>query len=369
MTRCCFAINGNMWTRANTTAKYRYPFHVDYQDMTTVRFAATTAMLSSSDESGAARYSFHRDHDMTTIALAHCDGVQGDNSLQGLRGVERIPETSAPSILVSFFYLDKFIACRDRYCIRDWVMDSGAFSAWNSGVSIDLGKYIETCQKLLAEDPLLKEVFALDVIGDWRAGMKNLEAMWDAGVPAIPTFHPKDEPWELLRDLAAQYPKLALGGLVGLNKKLKRKLVEQCFARAWPKKIHGLGIASEDLIMSFPFHSVDATNWEMMPCAFGNWKSFGAMSVRGSKQNLRAEIEWYLALERRARARWEREMKQLDELAPDLTIRLVVGGNLSSKHYVEKSLVAPDSAGPDVRLALSGDSIGSSAANRMYGRK
>jgi hypothetical protein len=68
--------------------------------------------------------------------------------------------------------------------------------------------------------------------------------------------------------------------------------------------------------MALPWHSVDATNWELAPCKFGRWRSFGGakLSVRGGKQNLRAEVDWYLALERRARARWHRQMQELDAL-------------------------------------------------------
>jgi len=85
-----------------------------------------------------------------------------------------------PALLISFFYLDPFLKNQHLYCYRDWAMDSGAFSAKNSGVEIDLNKYIETCKRLLAEDQTLTEVYALDVIGDWKASIKNCEIMWAA---------------------------------------------------------------------------------------------------------------------------------------------------------------------------------------------
>jgi hypothetical protein len=82
----------------------------------------------------------------------------------------------------------------------------------------------------------------------------------------------------------------------------------------WPKKIHGFGFGSETLILALPWHSVDATNWESGPCRWGNWKKYGRMSVRGSYQNLRGEVEFYLDVERRARVKWRKQMQQLDEL-------------------------------------------------------
>ena len=238
-----------------------------------------------------------------SVRLAHTPGAQGDNSLAGQRGVDQIPEGSAPALLVSYFYLAPFEKNRHRFRFRDWALDSGAFSAHNSGATIDLGAFADAALRLLAEDPLLAEVYSLDVIGDWRASLRNTEELWRRGVPAIPTFH-FGEPEDVLLSLARDYPKVAIGGAVGLELRKKRRFAEQCFARVWPKKLHGFGYGSKRDIMDLPWHSVDATNWEMGPCAWGVWRSLGVVSVRGSTQNLRAEVEWYLDLERKARRKW-----------------------------------------------------------------
>lgn len=254
-------------------------------------------------------------HLAPSVRLAHVPGAQGDNNLLGQRGVEQLPVESAPALLVSYVYLPQFLENRSRYSYRDWVLDSGAFSAHNSGTEIILQDYINCCKELLASDPTLTEVFALDVIGDWKTGVKNCEEMWKQGVHAIPAFH-YGEPWDLLKGLAKDYPKIALGGCVG--KRDKDKFAGQCFARVWPKKIHGFGFGSEKSLMLYPWHSVDATNWEIGPCKYGRWAAFGnaSISVRGSKQNLRAEVEWYLELERKARVKWKKEMALLAGVEP-----------------------------------------------------
>jgi len=225
-----------------------------------------------------------------------------------------------PALLVSYVYLKPFLANRHRYHYRDWVLDSGAFSAHNSGTEIRLQDYIDTCKRLTAEDPTMTEVYSLDVIGDWKASLKNCEEMWRQGVQAIPCYH-VGEPESALKGMARDYPKIALGGCVGFRG--KDGFASQCFARVWPKAIHGFGFGTEESIMNVPWHSVDATNWEIGPCKFGRWKAFGTMSVRGSKQNLRAEVEWYLALERRAQERWKKEMLQITRQGPDLRMALV----------------------------------------------
>ena len=236
-----------------------------------------------------------------TVRLSHHVGAQGDNCLMA-------GDEIRPALLVSYVYLQPFLKNRHRYSYRDWAMDSGAFSAHNSGTEIKLDDYIAQCKELMASDPTLTEIFSLDVIGDAKESMRNAYKMRDAGIAAIPCYH-VGEPEKVLRELAKEFPKIALGGAVGYADKLA--WAKQCFARVWPKQIHGFGFGGEKAIMALPWHSVDATNWEIAPCKFGTWKTFGKMSVRGSQQNLRVEVEWYMGLEERARQRWANEMKLL----------------------------------------------------------
>jgi hypothetical protein len=260
--------------------------------------------------------------------LAHKE-AQGDGTLTGDgyggKKVPQIERQKAPPLLVSYYYIKPFLQNKGAYCYRDWVMDSGAFSAHNSGAKIDLSEYVDKCLELLSTDPGLTEVFALDMIPKSadpkhvaeasELSIRNCEEMWRQGVPAIPCFH-LGEPEECLMHIAKQYPKIAFGGMVGAGDDRKRAFIEQCFARVWPKKVHGFGVSSESLVYGFPFHSVDATNWEIGPCAFGNWQKFGAMSVRGSNQDLRSQVYHYLDMEAKARVRWRKEMALLDALPP-----------------------------------------------------
>jgi len=219
-----------------------------------------------------------------------------------------------PSLLCSYWYLDKLFANRDNLFFEDWVMDSGAFSAKNSGKDIDLQEYTECCHRLLKSDSKLNEVFALDVIGDSKASLKNCEYMWRHGVPAIPTFHYGSDYSELIQ-IAKQYPKIALGGAVGMVSPKRLKWARYCFSIVWksvgPTKIHGFGFGAEMLAMGCPFHSTDATTWEFGPLRFGRWPTFGVLPTRGGKQNLRAEVLTNLKLQRKVRNRWSAEMDKI----------------------------------------------------------
>lgn len=231
--------------------------------------------------------------------------------INGIATVEKRTLTAdrpLASLLISYATcLESFLKKRTAIAFRSWVLDSGAFSAFNSGKSIDLGQYIAVCQKLMAEDPQFEEIFSLDVIGDWRQSIANAETMWKAGVPAIPTFHFGSPP-EALRDLAAAAPKIALGGVAKTKKQVRGKWMEQCFSRVWPHKIHGFGIGDEESIMRFPFHSCDATSWYLQPSAYGLTKAWGKLpglrALVSNNVNVRSQVDHYLALETLAQKRW-----------------------------------------------------------------
>jgi hypothetical protein len=233
------------------------------------------------------------------------------------------PAKRLPALLISYAYLKPFLKNRHRYHFRDWVMDSGAFSAANSGTVIELADYVKVCHELMKTDPTLVEIFALDVIGNPKASEANAAAMWKEGIPAIPCFH-YGEPESALLEMAAKYPKIAIGGVAYKRGASKVRWAEQVFARVWPKKIHGFAFASEDAIMALPFHSVDASSWEIGACGFGNWKQFGHLTVRGSNQDLRGEVDAYLDIEARARIRWAKQMAELQDDTEAPHVRLAV---------------------------------------------
>jgi len=220
-------------------------------------------------------------------------------------------QSSRPALLVSFVYLRPFLKIQRELSYRDWVMDSGAFSVRHSGATIDLQQYIDTVKALQATDPTLTEVFALDVIGDWRAGLRNTEEMWRQGVRAIPCFH-CGEPEDVLRGIARDYPKIAVGNppLKG-PKKIHWAL--QCLSRVWPKPVHGFGFGGA-AVLDVPFHSTDATNWEAGPTRFGNWQSLPGLSWRGGKQDIRGEVLHHLKIEAEARRKWRADMITLEDM-------------------------------------------------------
>jgi len=220
-----------------------------------------------------------------------------------------------PALLQSFAYLDCYVKWRPTAKFRDWALDSGAFTAFGANATISLKDYTDRARTLLEVDPKLVEVFSLDVIGDWRQGLKNCQAMWKAKVPAIPCFH-YGEPDDLLLGLARDYPKIALGGMVGVSMPKKIAWAKDCVFKVWPKAVHGFGQGSRDSLLSVPWHSTDASNWQIGPTRFGSWPNnmFGRrFSVPNSDSlDLRICVKYFLDLEDESRRRWANEMKEVD---------------------------------------------------------
>ncbi len=177
--------------------------------------------------------------------------------------------------------------------------------------------------------------------------------MKNNGIEAMPVFHIGDD-WDILIEYAKNWDKVGLSCRFGEPQKESYRFYDQCFARIWPKKTHSFGWVDEKMLMRYPFHSSDSSSWEVGPCGFANWKYFGKMSVRGASQNLRTQVDWYLALEERLRYRWRREMEQLNSLP--LTLRLAVDANAAGGKRATTAI----GKSPEVRLAHGGDATADS---------
>ena len=233
-----------------------------------------------------------------------------------------------PAILASAAYLKGFERVRHRIGFRDWAMDSGAYTFFNSGRQQNLDTYIATCLRL-KDDPALVEIYALDDMGgEWRQTLRNTQLMWAQGIQAIPTFH-VGEPWDVLRGYAADFPKVALGGMsnreaglssskrTGMHWQQKVRWCTEAFSHIWPKKVHGFGCGAKKLLLKVPFHSVDASSWVIGP-AMGRWTFLtdrtsknAYLGIRDAKMTRRAEVEWSLRMEREIQSRWQRELESL----------------------------------------------------------
>ena len=96
----------------------------------------------------------------------------------------------------------------------DLFLDSGAYSAYSQGISINLDDYIA----FIKENISSLNVYAnLDVIGDPAKTWQNQRLMERAGLNSLPTFHYNENERWLRKYLDKGYDYIALGGMVPIS--------------------------------------------------------------------------------------------------------------------------------------------------------
>jgi hypothetical protein len=219
------------------------------------------------------------------------------------------------NILTSFAFKDKVDTYIDALPRARLMLDSGAYTAWSCGQTVDINALIE-----YARHPRWSEVVALDVIGDADASVRNAITMKEAGLDVMPVFHIGD-PIEHLLFYKSNFSKVGLSCRFGEPLHESLAFIRKCFAVAWPYRFHSFGWVSEKVLRKFPFDSADASTW-VNPHRFGAVKPCGdSMSggMRGQSFKLKRErsgnidlwmvVERYKTLERSLEQQWRRELK------------------------------------------------------------
>lgn len=239
-----------------------------------------------------------------------------------------------PALLVAYQQLAAFQRHRATMFHRDWVLDSGAFSALYTDDRVVLEEYVESIQKEMAGPNPPATVFALDVIGDPDATFKNAVRMRKLlGFEAVPCFHSGERLSHLDR-LAGEFDRLALGGVAKARVTFKRAFARECLRRVWPKWVHGFGYGNPSVVLVAPFASVDASSWIVSAQKYGKWNMLdghGAQVWLRTKAMSDAtyctQVEFFIDLERQMSATWRRH---LDEIGVKrAAARLVVTGKNS----------------------------------------
>ncbi len=137
------------------------------------------------------------------------------------------------------------------------MLDSGAFTAWTKGISINMEELISFIEKIRPEFAI-----QLDVIGDEEATWKNYKKMMKK-VNVLPVIHYMASEKHIKRVFEHDY--VCLGGLVPYAKKKKELKAWldyiYSFKKAHEKRIHCLGITTQNILQKYPFYSADSTAW------------------------------------------------------------------------------------------------------------
>ncbi len=149
-------------------------------------------------------------------------------------------------------------------------LDSGAYSAYTQGSTIDINKFCSYCHR---NADIIHQVSVLDVIDftDRQAAVRksweNLKEMERQGVNTLPCYHFGETP-DALQYYVKNYPYITIGGLVGASTRQLQTWLDE----VWDKyltddngvpltKVHGFGITSLPLMRRYPWYSVDSSTW------------------------------------------------------------------------------------------------------------
>lgn len=165
------------------------------------------------------------------------------------------------------------------------LLDSGAYSVWTRGKTINIRSYIGFIRdhaELIGHYANLdvvpgspnRKCTASELAKAAKESYRNLQIMKDAGLRPIPVFHQGENfTWlEKLIDDGEEY--IGLGGLLGVTIRQRIDWLDQCFtlltdAKGRPLlKVHGFGTTSFAILKRYPWHSVDSTVW-VKPGGYG----------------------------------------------------------------------------------------------------
>ena len=207
----------------------------------------------------------------------------------GLTTQQRIEEYGAPvSVLQPYDVLAKKGITRLSWWDK-FFLDSGAFTISQKGGEINVYDYIAFVKEWEKEI----DVYAsLDVVGDGEASYRNWRIMLDAGLNPLPVFH-DGEPLDILFEYAKVTNYIGLGAVAFKSTKRRMIFFDQVFSLfPDPSKVgfHGFGVMSEDLLLRYPWRSVDATTVLLFACNGAIlYPGYGAIRINPnvSKKDLR----------------------------------------------------------------------------------
>lgn len=196
--------------------------------------------------------------------------------------------------------LENYLVFRKRGSVTvppfcaDFFLDSGAFSAFTQGITIDTNDYGRFAKNNLTK---LFVYANLDVIGNSEATWKNQLELEKFGLRPLPTFHYKsDIKW--LEFYCQRYDYIALGGLVPIagNKQLLFSWLDTCWRTIYKTntntKVHGFGVFNENIIKRYPWFSVDSSSLHLIARYGGIYTPQGSLKINPEVNH--QDKKWFL---------------------------------------------------------------------------
>lgn len=216
--------------------------------------------------------------------------MEGQKRYENLTEFEQGLTHNLPNILESYHYVkkQKYVDAMRANGAKVF-LDSGAFSAFTLGATLNLDEYCQYIRDnidiIRVEDGVLM-ASVLDGIGDPLKTWENQRAMELQGIKPLPCFHAGEDE-RYLEWYVQNYEYITLGGMVGTSTKQLRIWLDRIWNRYLTDgsgrariKVHGFGITSIPIMESYPWYSCDSSSW-IQSTAFGTvvTPEYGPISV------------------------------------------------------------------------------------------
>ena len=164
------------------------------------------------------------------------------------------------NILIAYPYFSKAVIKKLREmerCEYRLIVDSGAFTAWNTGKKIELDDYCKFLDSISEFAPY--RAVQLDVFGDPEKSWVNYKIMKERGYETMPVFT-RGESLETLELMYNETDYIMLGGVVVREK--NKNYVKWFLNRNNGRKCHWLGFVNMPFIKHYKPESVDSSAWK-----------------------------------------------------------------------------------------------------------
>lgn len=225
--------------------------------------------------------------------------------------IKVIKEVKPKNLLLSYHYwknksLESFIE-EIGYKPRI-LLDSGAWSAYTSGKTINIDDYIKYIKKNKAH---IWHYIALDVIGDSGRTYTQYLQMKSKGLDPIPVFHYMNNEKILVRYIEHHGAvDIALGGTVPIKNKAEVAEWVKMISWLYPAKYHLLGSSSRKIIDHCDIDSCDSSTW-IVGSAMGKPKHIPGRDreakLKRATYNMRRDEETYERLNKQLRKEEKRK--------------------------------------------------------------
>lgn len=201
------------------------------------------------------------------------------------------------------------------------LIDSGAFSAWNRGLVIDINHYIDFIEKVKKIDTIHQIYFInLDVIPHKKGtkptkeqirlacekGIENYHYIKSKGHSTIHTFH-QFEDFKYLDKIIKECNDLNYIGISPANDQSvqsRNAWLESVFYRIKNNvRTHVLGLTAKDSLEKYPAYSADSSSW-INVSRFGELFDFNELE-KIPKKDLSKNNLLYYAVDGSAEAAWK----------------------------------------------------------------